>query len=93
MLPFPLELSQGTDACNNVEVEDKPKDEYEMEQMENGMQEDVSKHLQVEQVKEEVEESDEEGQNEDDRAMETTPQMEDASVVKYSVKTTPYLQR
>lgn len=93
MLQFPLELSQGTDTCNNVEVEDNnPKDECKMEQ-ENGMQEDVSKHLQVEQVKENVEESDEEGQNEDDCAMETTPQMEDASVVKYSVKTTPYLQR
>lgn len=87
MLPFPLELSQGTDSCNNVKVEDNnPKDECKIEEMENGM------YLQDEQVKEEVEESDEEGQNED-CAMETTPQLEDASVVKYSVKTTPYLQR
>lgn len=62
--------------------------------------EDVSKHLQVEQVKDEEEESDDqevetddgEVQSKDD-CVETTPQMEDASVVKYSVKTTPYLQR
>lgn len=82
--------------CNNVEVEDdNPEDECKKEQMKTEMPEDV------EQVKDEVEESDdqevetddEEVQSEDECVMETTPQMKDASVVKYSVKTTPYLQR
>lgn len=86
---FPLELSQGTDVCNNVEVEDdKPKDECKIEQMKNEMPEDVVE----ESDDQEVETDDGEVQSEDD-CVETTPQMEDASVVKYSVKTTPYLQR
>lgn len=81
---FPLELSQVTD-------------EYKQEELKNEMPEHVN-----EQVKDQVEESDvetdvEEVESDDDdddeEGMETTPQIEDASVVKYSVKTTPYLQR
>ncbi|KAI3373414.1 hypothetical protein L3Q82_022017, partial [Scortum barcoo] len=96
------ELSQVTDVCNNVEVEDnKPKDESEKEELKNEMSELVSKQLKVEQVKDGVKESDnqvvetdvEEVESDDEEGgMDTTPQMEDASVVKYSVKTTPYLQ-
>nr|XP_046267192.1 cytoskeleton-associated protein 2 [Scatophagus argus] len=91
------ELSQDTDVCNDGEVEDsEPSDECEKEELKN---EDVSKQPKVEQVKDE-EESDEsyEMETDDDEAhsdecvTETTPQTEDASLVKYSVKTTPYLQ-
>ncbi|XP_044079207.1 cytoskeleton-associated protein 2 [Siniperca chuatsi] len=97
------ELSQMTDVCNDVEVEDsKPKDEYTKE-LKNETPEHVSEQRKVKQVKDEVEESDdqevetdvEEGESDDDEevgVMETTSQMKDASVVKYSVKTTPYLQ-
>lgn len=53
----------------------------------------------VKQVKDEAEESDDQKvemdyvESDDDDVIETTPEMEDASVIKYSVKTTPYLQR
>lgn len=88
--------------CNDVEMEDgKPKDEYKKEELKNEMPEHVNEQPKVEQVKDGVEESDdqevetdaEEVESDDEGGMETTPQMEDASVVKYSVKTTPYLQR
>lgn len=77
-----------TDECN-VEMESrKPVDECKEEELKNAS----------EQVKDEAEESD--GQKEeaeeaesDDDVIEMTPQMEEASVIKYSVKTTPYLQR
>lgn len=67
----------------------------------NETPEDVGEQPLVERMKDEVEESDGqevetddgEVESEDDSVMETTPQKEDASVVKYSVKTTPYLQR
>lgn len=86
-----------TDMCSNVEEEEgKAEDKCKEEQVENKMPQDVSDQLQVEQMKEE-ESDDEEGdgvaQSEDDSLTETTPQKESASVVKYSVKTTPYLQR
>lgn len=45
----------------------------------------------VEQVKDGVEES-EEGESDEECVMATSPPMETASVIKYSVKTTPYLQ-
>uniref|UniRef100_A0A671VNX6 Si:ch211-266i6.3 n=1 Tax=Sparus aurata TaxID=8175 RepID=A0A671VNX6_SPAAU len=98
---FPLELSQVTDVCNDVELMDgKPKDECEKEELKNKMSEDVSEKPKVEQVKDEVEENDDQGvetddedvESDDECVMETTPEMEDASVVKYSVKTTPFLQ-
>ncbi|XP_038563790.1 cytoskeleton-associated protein 2-like isoform X2 [Micropterus salmoides] len=60
---------------------------------------EMSGQPKVEQVKEKGEDSDDpedetdvEEVESDEGVMETTPQMEDASVVKYSVKTTPYLQ-
>ncbi|XP_034406852.1 cytoskeleton-associated protein 2 [Cyclopterus lumpus] len=98
------ELSQVTD----VVMDDcKPQYEYEGERKE--MSEDVEQVKEdveqvkedveqvkedVEQVKDEVEESeDEEGESDVECVTETVPQMEDASVIKYSVKTTPYLQR
>lgn len=99
---LPSELSQVTEVSSNVEAEnDKPKDVCTQELVKNEIPEDVSKHLQVDQVKDGAEESvkqqvetdDEEAESEDDYVTATTPLMEGASVVKYSVKTTPYLQR
>lgn len=89
-----------TDMCSNVEVEEgKVEDKCKEEQIENKMPQDVSDQLQVEQIKEEESDDEEDekddgvAQSEDDSLTETTPQRESASVVKYSVKTTPYLQR
>lgn len=66
-------------------VGEQPKDE----QVSNGAaEEDYEQKAETEEV-EEVESDD----DDDEDVMETTPEMEDASVVKYSVKTTPYLQR
>lgn len=91
---FPLELSQVTDVCNDVEVEDsKAKDEFKKEELKNEMPEDVGEHPKVEQVKDEVEESDDQEVEMEDKEVESDDEMEDASVVKYNVKTTPYLQR
>ncbi|XP_018547017.1 cytoskeleton-associated protein 2 [Lates calcarifer] len=96
------EISQASDECNDVD--NKPKDECKKEEVKGETPQDVSEQLKVEPVKNEAEESgehkvetdDEEevesDEDDDDCVMETTPQMEDASVVKYSVKTTPYLQ-
>lgn len=93
------ERSQETDVCNNVKVEDrKPKDESEKEELKSEMSELVSKQAKVEQVKDGVKESDDQEvetdaeEVESDEAGMDTPQMEDASVVRYNVKTTPYLQ-
>lgn len=90
---FPLESLQVTDVCNNIEVEDdKSKDGCTKEEKE--MREDVSK-----QEEDKGEDSDEHEAETDDEKVQSekcvmaTPQMENASVVKYSVKTTPYLQR
>lgn len=70
-----------TDELDDVEMEDnKSKDESKKEEVH--VESDEHK---VETDDVEVVESDNEGV--------TTPQMESASVVKYSVKTTPYLQR
>lgn len=97
---LPSELSQVTEVSSSIEAEyDKPKDVCTKELAKNEMPEDVSKQLQVVQVKDGAEESAEqevetdEAESEDDYVTATTPRMEDASVVKYSVKTTPYLQR
>ncbi|XP_034746610.1 cytoskeleton-associated protein 2 isoform X2 [Etheostoma cragini] len=91
------ELPQVTDMCSNVETEDgKLKDECTKEEQKKEMHEEGEE---PKVVKDEVEESygkevetDEEVESDDDGVMETTPQMEHASVIKYSVKTTPYLQ-
>lgn len=88
--------------CTDGEAEDnKSQDECKNEQMINETHEGDGEQPLVEQMKDEVEESDDEEvetddgevESEDESVMETTPQKGDASVVKYSVKTTPYLQR
>ncbi|XP_053187530.1 cytoskeleton-associated protein 2 [Scomber japonicus] len=101
------DLSQVTDECSNVEMEDgKVKDECEKAEPKNETSEAVSEQPKDEQVRDGAEEneqkvetddveeveSDDDYEDDEDDVMETTPQMEDASVVKYSVKTTPYLQ-
>ncbi|KAF1378925.1 hypothetical protein PFLUV_G00195570 [Perca fluviatilis] len=101
--PYEDELPQVTDVCNNVEMEDgKQKDECKTEEWkEEEMRGKEGEKPKVEQVKDGVEESSDqkvetdeevESDDDDDVVMETVPQMEDASVIKYSVKTTPYLQ-
>ncbi|XP_029303509.1 cytoskeleton-associated protein 2 [Cottoperca gobio] len=90
------EPSQVTDVCDD-EMEDS-KLTYECkEELKKQMLEDVGKQLKVEQVKDGVEESDDlivetDEEVESDEVVKTMPQMEDASIIKYSVKTTPYLQ-
>uniref|UniRef100_A0A3B4WRL9 Si:ch211-266i6.3 n=1 Tax=Seriola lalandi dorsalis TaxID=1841481 RepID=A0A3B4WRL9_SERLL len=86
----PSRCSDGKFSCSThlTGIDDKPKTEC-IKEVVNAILQDVCEQPKVEQVKNEAEriESDE-----DDDVMETTPPMEDASVVKYSVKTTPYLQ-
>ncbi|KAM8899800.1 cytoskeleton-associated protein 2 isoform 1-T3 [Spinachia spinachia] len=78
------ELSQVTNVGSDVQMEDrKPHSEY-IEGVQQKMLENVA------QVKDGVKES-EEGES-DECVMVTSPKMADASVIKYSVKTTPYLQ-
>ncbi|XP_037323214.2 cytoskeleton-associated protein 2 [Pungitius pungitius] len=80
------ELSKMTNVGSNVQLEDsKPHSECKVEGVQQKMSENVA------QVKDEVEES-EEGELDDECVMVTTPKTADASVIKYSVKTTPYLQ-
>ncbi|XP_062289214.1 cytoskeleton-associated protein 2 [Scomber scombrus] len=100
------DLSQVTDECSNVEMEDgKLKDECEKVELKGETSEAVSEQPKDEQVRDGAEENDEQkvetddgeevesdDYEDDDDEMENMPQMEDASVVKYSVKTTPYLQ-
>ncbi|CAK6969541.1 cytoskeleton-associated protein 2 [Scomber scombrus] len=101
------DLSQVTDECSNVEMEDgKLKDECEKVELKGETSEAVSEQPKDEQVRDGAEENDEQKvetddgeevesddyEDDDDDEMENMPQMEDASVVKYSVKTTPYLQ-
>lgn len=71
------------DECNGVETEDgKLNDERKKEEVKSEAEDGDENQVQTD---------DEEVESDDD-VMETTPQMEDASVVKYSVRTTPYLQ-
>lgn len=86
------ELTDLTDKCNSEMEDSKPIDECKAEELKIDMPEDAGK-----QVKDEAEESDyqkveTDDVESDDDVMETTPEMEDASVIRYSVKTTPYLQ-
>lgn len=87
-----------TDVSSGSEMEDSQPEE----ELSKGTPEDAGKQPKVEQVKHQVEESDgveteEEVESDDDddvqRVTENTPQREGASMIKYSVKTTPYLQR
>uniref|UniRef100_A0A8D2ZIC5 Cytoskeleton-associated protein 2 C-terminal domain-containing protein n=1 Tax=Scophthalmus maximus TaxID=52904 RepID=A0A8D2ZIC5_SCOMX len=76
-------LLHYTDECNGVETEDgKLNDERKKEEVKSEAEDGDENQVQTD---------DEEVESDDD-VMETTPQMEDASVVKYSVRTTPYLQ-
>uniref|UniRef100_A0A3Q3W0U7 Cytoskeleton-associated protein 2 C-terminal domain-containing protein n=1 Tax=Mola mola TaxID=94237 RepID=A0A3Q3W0U7_MOLML len=92
MTPSRCRDGEFTYVCNNIEVEDdKSKDGCTKEEKE--MREDVSK--QEEDKGEDSDEHEAETDNErvqSEKCVMATPQMENASVVKYSVKTTPYLQ-
>lgn len=90
-----------TDVRSEIQEESKAEDKDEGEQIENKEPKDGSSQLQVEQEEEasdddedetEDETEDEAVQSNVEDAMESTPQ-QSASVVKYNVKTTPYLQR
>lgn len=94
-LMFPLESAQVENVSNNAELEDrKPKDECQ-----EGLKyetKDVSKKLQVAQVKirnQSLAVTEKEMESKVERLMEPMPQRENTSMVKYSVTTTPYLQR
>uniref|UniRef100_A0A3Q1EI63 Si:ch211-266i6.3 n=1 Tax=Acanthochromis polyacanthus TaxID=80966 RepID=A0A3Q1EI63_9TELE len=90
----PYRCSDGNSVCFVKCYICKP-EESEKEELKNEIPEDVG-----EQVKDEVEECDDqkvdtedaEEVESDDDVIELTPQRVDASVIKYSVKTTPYLQ-
>lgn len=78
------------DECEKVELKKEiPEDvsEPKDEQMRDGAESDEQK------VETGDDDDEVESDVDDEDVMETTPQMEDSSVVKYSVKTTPYLQR
>ncbi|KAM9386142.1 uncharacterized protein KZ484_007697 isoform 1-T2 [Pholidichthys leucotaenia] len=76
-------VTQTADGCDDKEMEcAKPVEGCA--KMQTELYEDVG-----EQVKDEAEESDEEAGS---HVMEATPQRKDASMIKYSVTTTPYLQ-
>lgn len=77
--------------CAELESEGKVEADDEGEQIENKTPKDGSNQLQVEQ-KEEVSDEDEMEDEVVEDGTDGTPQ-QSASVVKYSVKTTPYLQR
>ncbi|XP_072231835.1 cytoskeleton-associated protein 2 [Leuresthes tenuis] len=94
------ELVRATDECDVGTDCGEPVDECKTDEV----LEDICQQQNVEQVKEDAEESDDQKVEEDDvesdeddvesdeDVKETTPQLTDASVIKYSVKTTPYLQ-
>lgn len=92
---FSLESAQVKIVSINAELEDgKPKDECQ-EGLKYKMK-DVGKKLQVAQVKikkQSLAVMDKEMESKEERVMEPMPQRENTSMVKYSVTTTPYLQR
>ncbi|CAJ1064546.1 cytoskeleton-associated protein 2 [Xyrichtys novacula] len=95
----PSQCSEGVSLVSNVcsEVEEsEPMYGCEEEELKNEKPEDVSEQMKIEQLKDEEDSEESEAEMDDTEkaagVMETTPQREDASVVKYSVKTTPYLQ-
>ncbi|KAM4545664.1 cytoskeleton-associated protein 2 [Odontesthes bonariensis] len=88
------ELVRATDE-SDVETDcGEPVDECKTDELKNEVLEDICQQPKVEQVKDEEESNDQkvEDVESDEDVMETTPQLNDASVIKYSVKTTPYLQ-
>ncbi|XP_028277485.1 cytoskeleton-associated protein 2 [Parambassis ranga] len=84
------ESTQGTDECNAEMESRKPVDECKREELKNASEQVEDEAEESDGQKEETEEV--ESDDDDDDVIETTPQMEEASVIKYSVKTTPYLQ-
>lgn len=80
-----------TDVCSD-EGDGKAEDEDDGEQTENKKPKDGSDQLQVEQKEGASDDEDETVQSKVEDVMESTPQ-QSACVVKYNVKTTPYLQR
>ncbi|KAG7222800.1 hypothetical protein INR49_016073 [Caranx melampygus] len=102
------ELPQVSDECNVKVEDDKPNTECGEETVGERQDEsqDVCEQQKVEQNETEISdgdkaaekddaeevESDDDDDYESDDVMETTPPMEGASEIKYSVKTTPYLQ-
>nr|XP_019941292.1 PREDICTED: cytoskeleton-associated protein 2-like [Paralichthys olivaceus] len=78
------QVTECTDVTEDGEVTDECKEEVK-----NDAEERVQHKVETD---EEELESDDDDETDNDDVVETTPQMQDASVVKYSVKTTPYLQ-
>lgn len=94
-----IEPPEIKDVCSDLKSEGKLEDDSEGEKIENKAPKDGSDQLQVEREEEEEEEESDEYETEDEAvqskmedAMNGTPH-QSASVVKYNVKTTPYLQR
>lgn len=92
---FSLESAQVINVSNYAELEDgKPKDECQ-QGLKNETK-NVGKKLQVPQMKikkQSLVVTDKDMESKKDRVMEPRPQRENTSMVKYSVTTTPYLQR
>lgn len=90
---FSLDSVQVINVSNHAKLEDgKPKDECQLKYETK----DVGKKLQVAQVKikkQSLAVMDKEIESRIERVIEPMPQRENTSMVKYSVTTTPYLQR
>lgn len=91
-----LESAPVINVSSTAELEDgKPKDERE-EVLRYEKKEGVSNKLQVTQVKSKKQSlaaMAKETESKEERVMEPMPQKETSSMIKYSVTTTPYLQR
>lgn len=95
-----------SDECNVDAEDDKPNtergeetvgeidvcDQQKVEHVQNETEKSDGDKVETDDA-EEVESDDDDDDDESDDVMETTPPMEGASEIKYSVKTTPYLQR
>lgn len=93
---FSLESAQVKNVSSNAEIEDGKQEDERQELLKYEKKEDVGNKLQVTQVKSKKQSlavMDKETESKVERAMEPMPQRENTSVVKYSVTTTPYLQR
>ncbi|XP_058483474.1 cytoskeleton-associated protein 2 isoform X2 [Solea solea] len=86
------DVVQEPDECSGVEMEDnKPNEVQEKEEVASDTEESDENVVESDD-EDDDDDDDEEEENDSDDVAETTPEVEDASVVKYSVKTTPYLQ-
>lgn len=86
------EVSLETNVCSEDKVEESKSCDGCTEEVRNEKPEDVDEQVKDEAKSDENEVEIEESAESDEEVTEMTPQREDASVVKYSVKTTPYLQ-